>query len=313
MVEKDGFEFTKILYPFNQENALRIEVGKHSVADYVAYINEHQIEQALIAMPDLDFLSECPSLKYLRIGMPSTKTKDYDFSPIYNLPEVRSLAVVSEVCILNLFKMEEIPAIDYSRVKGMVALSVTANHGSKNYESISSLKSLRIGGYTNKAKDLRGMFTSKQLDTLCLLECKELSLDGIEVSEKLQYLDISYNRSLRDISALRKVKHSLKALQIHNCSKIEDFSVLGELTNLESLIIFGNNKLPDLYFLKNLKKLTRFVFEVTIENGDLTPCLDIPYVASLRHKRYYNVKVNDLPKGPFLKGNEDIEEWRRLE
>ena len=313
MAEKDGFEFTKIIYPFNQENALRIEVGKHSVADYVAYINEHQIEQALIAMPDLDFLPECPSLKYLRIGMPSTKTKDYDFSPIYKHPEVRSLAMVSEVCILNLLDMEEIPVIDYSRIKGVVELSVTANRGSINYESISTLKSLSIGGYSNSANDLRGMFTSKQLDTLSLLECKEYSLDGIEVSEKLQYLDISHNQSLRDISALRKVKHSLKALQIHNCPKIEDFSVLGELTNLESLIIYGNNKLPDLYFLKKMKKLTRFVFEVTIGNGDLTPCLDISYVASLRHKRYYNVKAKDLPKGPFLKGNEAIEEWRRLE
>lgn len=313
MVKESGFEFTKLLYPFNQENALRIEVGKHSMEEYVAYINEHQIEQAWIAMPDLNFLLKCPSLKYLRIGMPTAKTKNYDFSPLYKLAEVRSLDIVNEVCILNLMDMEDISETDYSRIKGIVSLSITANRGSLNYEAISTLKSLTIGGFSNKSKDLQGMFTSKQLDTLSLLECKEHSLDGIETSEKLQCLYISYNRALSDISALRKVKHSLKALQIHNCPKIEDFSVLGELTNLESLIIIGNNKLPDLIFLKELKKLTRFVFDVTIVNGDLTPCLDISFVGCARHKRNYNLKAKDLPKGPFLRGNEDIEEWRRLE
>ena len=313
MERPNGFVFSKLLFPYYEENAIKIEVGKHSVSDYVSYINEHKIEQAVIIMPDIHFLLECPTLKYLKIGMPSTQVGDFDFSPLYKMPEVKSLQINSSVCSYNLLDVDEIPQTDYSRIKGLQKLSLTAHRGALNFDSLDTLKSLTVGCYANKSKNLRGLFSSKQLDTLSLLECKEHSMDGIEVSEKMQYLYISYNRSLRDINALRKVKHSLKALQIHNCPKIEDFSVLEELVNLESLMIIGNNKLPNLQFLKKLKKLTRFVFDVSVEDGDLTPCMDINHVVCHRHKRHYNVKSKDLPQGLFLRGNEDIDVWRRLE
>ena len=48
-------------------------------------------------------------------------------------------------------------------------------------------------------------------------------------------------------------------------------------------------------------------------NGDLTPCLNLSYVYSEKDRRHFNLKDKDLPKTNYARGNEDIEEWRRLE
>lgn len=106
----------------------------------------------------------------------------------------------------------------------------------------------------------------------------------------------------------------MRALKIENCPKITDFSVLDELENLEYLQIIGSNVLPDIKFIKKLKNLKTFVFDIKIEDGDLTPCLDINHVSSLRMMKHYNVRRKDLPQAEkrLFRGNDDIDEWRKL-
>ena len=157
------------------------------------------------------------------------------------------------------------------------------------------------------------MFCSKELDTLHMMQCGIYSLNGIETSHKMQCLYLHYNRSLNDINALKKVKHTLKALRIENCPKITDFTVLKELENLELLELSGSNILPNLNFLKTMKNLKTFTFSMNVLDGDLSPCMALSYVYSEKDRKYYNLKDADLPKGKYLRGNEDIEEWRRLE
>lgn len=312
MIRRDGFDFTSFVYPFSQHNAIRIEFNRHSLAEYVQYVNDHNIEQAEIIMPELDFLEACPSLRYLKIHPSSTSVK-YDFSPLYKHPEIRYLHCINEYCLLEGKRMPHIAELDYSKIHGLIHASITANCGSKHFNSVSTLKSLVIGGFQNETKDLFGMFCSKELDTLSLLECRESSLDGIEISERMQCLYISYNRRLRNIDALRTIKHTLKALRIVNCPKIEDFSVLSELEELRLLEISGNSILPNLTFLRNMPKLKTFVFNGTIADGDLSPCLDLSYVHIGKFKRHYFPKPKDLPRGEIIRGNEDIDMWRRLE
>lgn len=33
-----------------------------------------------------------------------------------------------------------------------------------------------------------------------------------------------------------------------------------------------------------------------VEDGDLTPCLQVPYVHSVKNRKEYNLKDKDLPK-----------------
>lgn len=109
----------------------------------------------------------------------------------------------------------------------------------------------------------------------------------------------------------------MRALRIENCPKIDDFSVLSELENLEFLELSGKNELPNLSFIKDMKNLKTFIFSMNVKDGDITPCLGLSHVYSMRNHRYYNLKDDDLPKCSnvenIVRGNEMIELWRRLD
>ena len=61
-----------------------------------------------------------------------------------------------------------------------------------------------------------------------------------------------------------------------------------------------------------MKNLKTFIFNMNVKDGDLTPCLDLSYV-SVKNRKHYNLKDADLPKEQYVRGNETIEKWRRLE
>ena len=62
--------------------------------------------------------------------------------------------------------------------------------------------------------------------------------------------------------------------------------------------------------MKNLKTL---IFNMNVLCGDLSPCLDLCYVYSEKNRKHYNLQDEDLPKKKYIRGNEGIDEWRRLE
>lgn len=306
---RDGFEFVPMFYPFYRKDAIKVVVDSRALEDYQEYIRKHGLEKAEIIMPDLKILQLCPSLKYLKIFPSYNAPESFDFSPLYEMPEVKSLH-----CQNRYGSREQyISEIDYSRVHGLTSLSVDVNKRTLNYNKVGTLRSLAVGSFKGENRDLTGLFCSQELDTLTLAECGVYSLNGIETSQKMQCLYLHYNRSLSDISALSRVKGTLRALRIENCPKINDFSVLGELENLELLELSGSNELPSLSFLKKMKNLKTFLFNMNVKDGDLTPCLDLSYVYSEKNRKHYNIKDCELPKGNYTRGNENIEAWRRLE
>ena len=307
---RDGFEFVPMHYPFYRKEAIKIVTGGRELAAYRAYIEKHELEKAEIIMPDLQILRLCPSLKYLKIHPSYNAPKQFDFVPLYEMPEVKSLNCQNEYYV---GRERYVSEIDYSKIHGLISVAFSANAKTLNYNRIETLKSLSVGGFRGKGCDLTDLFCSHELDTLELRQCRIYSLNGIETSRKMQCLYIYYNRSLSDISALGKIKKTLKALRIENCPKIQDFSVLGDLDNLELLELTGSNILPNLDFIKTMRKLKTFTFDMNVVDGNLSPCLNLSYVHCERDRKNYNLKDKDLPKGQYTRGNENIEEWRRLE
>ncbi len=309
-IEKDGFEFSAIMPPLTEMKAMNVFTGRREIETYVDYINRHCIEQAYIVEPDLSFLRQCPTLKYLKIYAPYNVKDKFDLTPLYDMPEVKLLNCGNFYGNQYGDQYMKFAEIDFSKIKGLQDLSFGMNKGTKNYNKVESLKTLSVGGY--KAENLTDLFCSTQLDTLEFRQGSFKSLDGIEKSEKMQCLYIYYNRGLNDISALRKVKKTLKALRIENCPNIKDFSVLEELENLEKLVLWGNNELPNLSFLKKMKKMETFNFGFNVLDGNLSPCLNLKFAKCIRNRRHYNLKDEDLPKGYSSNGNENIEPWRRI-
>ena len=315
-IDRSGFIFTSLTHPGNIYDAIFIKKvqnergffrgfpnSKRTLEEHIQFIKKNNLKKAVILADDLEFLTRVPMSKHLSITIGKDVSR-IDYTPLYTMPEVLSLGIGRED-----FEPLSMP-VDYSKIKGLVDVGVSAKEDF-NYEKIETLKSLKVSDW--RKKDLKALFVSKQLDTLSMIQCGMHSLDGIEQSDCMQCVYLHYNRSLRDINALNRVKKSLKALRIENCPKIEDFSILSELENLELLELTGKNTLPSLNFIRNMKNLKTFTFTMNILDGDLTPCLNLDYVYSAKNRKHYNLKDEDLPKGNYVRGNEDIELWRRME
>lgn len=316
---RNGFSFTAINHPGNVYDAIvikyprdvpcfspRINGSSHSLKEQIEFINRYRIEKALIIAENIDFITRCPTLKHLRIIPADSSGNEFDYSPLYKMPQIKSL----QCSTVYGFKEKFSTCIDCGKINGLEDIHI-ANCGYENYNTVETLKGLGLSNY--EKRDMSEAFSSSILDTLSIFQSKIITLEGIQKSQKMQCLYLYYNRSLQDISALQKVKKTLRALRIENCPKIEDFSVLGELENLEFLELSGSNELPSLSFLKKMKSLKTFIFSVNVKDGDLSPCLDLSYVYSEKNRKHYNLRDTELPKAQYVRGNETIEEWRRLE
>lgn len=317
---RDDFPFTAITHPANVYDAIIIKYPRNvpcfspsrypgsyrSLEEQLEFINRHKIEKALIIAENIDFITMCPTLKHLWIVPADNSGNGFDYSPLYKMPQIKSLR-----CRTVYGRREELStSIDCAKINGLESIHVV-NSGYKNFTAVDTLMSLGLTDY--EKRDLSEAFSSSIIDTLSIFQSRITSLEGIQRSEKMQCVYLYYNRSLQDISALKKVKGTLRALRIENCPKIDDFSVLGELENLELLELSGSKELPDLSFIRKMKNLKTFIFSMNVKDGDLSPCLALSYVHSKRNRKHYNLKDKELPKTHYVHGNETIEQWRRLE
>lgn len=310
-VEKDGYKFDAIVYPFNQPKAL--VVAEQPSDDMLQYIHSKQIEQLSVdlAVVDCSFLRELPHVKYLDLSLNSFQRialhlpTEYDLTPVYELKNLIKLNIRDNFLCE---KLKDV-SIDVSRFPALQCLNGPAYYY-RNIEQTSGLKSLNLGYWHNDT--IPQLNVADRLDTLDLLFCSTESLTGIENSKQMRVINLSRCRSLRDISQLRAVADTITAVRIEGCNQISDWSVLGELKNLELLEITGSMILPDLSFIRDGHPNT-FILGAKVANNDLSPCLQTNYAYCIRSYKTYNLTDKQLPKGKFSHGNSMIEEWRRLE
>lgn len=301
---RHGYVFTSISNPANIFDTIVIRnpgtadcwtpqygFSEHSLSEHIDLINHFGLEKAVIIAEDINFILQCPSLKYVKVIPADTSNIQFDYSPLYDMPCLEQL-----ICITTYGGSSEpySTSLDYARIFGLRNITVSGK-GHINYNSIDTLDTLSIQS-DKMQKNLLGLQCFSTLKDLSFLQCGIESLRGIATFCSLQRLDLSYNRTLHDISELRYTADSLRALRISNCPRITDFSCLEGLINLEHLELTGKNKLVSLQFLHNMKKLKTFVFSMDIQDGDLSPCFQIPYACALKNKKHYNFRDKDLPK-----------------
>ena len=306
---RNGFAFTAINEPANVYDAIVIRnpsncdcwtpkqaFSSHTLEEHIDFVNCHKIEKALIIAEDISFITQCSTLKYLNIVPSDSAPEKFDYSPLYEMPEINWLD-----CRMKYGGPKEhlSTKIDCSRINGLKELYVRGN-GCTNYNKVESLEELYFSDYKG-LDDFRSISQSKILKKLRFVSCSFSSLDGIEDYPNLQSLDIWYNRKLANVSALKEIAGNLRGLSIENCPKISDFSVLSSLNNLETLSLEGNNEIPSLRFLNDMKKLRFFNCTMNITDGDITPCLSVPYV-NIKGRKHYNYQNKDLPKNADPKG-----------
>ncbi len=244
-IERNGYIFTSLTYPYNVYDTIVINhpmnadinyprYGKSikSLDDHISLINKYQLEKAVLLVASLDFIVKCPSLKYMHI-VPLTDKDIFDFSPIYDMPEIISLD-----CQTCYGSEEQLCGyIDYQKVNGLNDLSVSGK-GHVNYNKICTLKSLQISNI--KINNLTDAFCSSKLDTMRVITCGIKSLDGIEKSKKFLR-----GKRWREFSLLpsflltKKVIMKKIKLVIHECyaakRKSEEVLAAVFLTNIFKL------------------------------------------------------------------------------
>lgn len=303
-VYREGFVFTTVTDPANVLDGIVVRspegcdcwspkksFSEHSLEEHIDFINKHKLEKALIIAEDISFITRCPTLKYIKVIPADTAPDNFDYSPLYKMPEIKHLSCATvyggctEPCSTT---------IDYSELNGLKELDMCGK-GHLNYAQSQTLESLKISN-DKSIKNFQEIGCNTNLKRVWLMQTGLKSLEGIKYLNNLQELSIDYSRSLIDITELSSVANSLRSLSIENCPKITDFSCLHKLINLEHLYLFGKNELPDLSFLNSIKKLKTFTFSMHVADCDLSPCLSVPYVYSDRNKKQYNLKDKDLPK-----------------
>lgn len=279
---------------FNPADALIVSPvflrSRKSLNEHIDYIRDNNVKKAIVVAEDISFLKQCPSLEYLMI-FPAISADNFDYSPIYELPNLKWLQCETIYGIDE----EKTCSIDYSLFKNIKRVGIIGGRGHLNVQKAETVESLYLDfGFPN-SKTLSGFIPTKNLVNLIIRQSPIKSLEGVEESLRLRRLELSYDRRLTDISALRNVSNTLKCLEIDTCGKIKDFSVFNELHNLEFLILKGSNVIRDLSFVKNMPRLKYLHLTMNVDNGDLSLCEQIPYVR-IKNRRHYSHKNDELPK-----------------
>ena len=271
-----------------------------TLEEHIELINRLQLTKVLCICGDIGFLRSCPSVEDVIIRPAFGSPEDFDYSPLYDLPKLRALSC-STACGAA---CDRCTTVDYARLPHLTRLHVggdRSDRGHLGYERLTELETLSLSG-VRRHKRLADLCVSPALQELSLLECGVKSLDGLHQHPQLRTLNLSHCRALEDISALREAAGSLRELVIDGCPRIRDFSALGELTELEILELDGGNTLPDLQFLNAMPRLRFLRFTMDVANGDLSPCLRLPY-AACRNRRHFSLRDEQLPK--WLPAQED--------
>ncbi len=310
-VFRDGFCFTAgsqsniydalvIKNPLNCTRwSPKMPSSSRTLSEHIELIQQYALDRAVIIADDFSFLRYVPSLKHLTIYIGDEANDRVDLSPLYDMPRIESLR-----CRLLYGGSQETKRtiLDCSKIQGLRQL-VVDGIGFAGYSKISTMECLELieDHLHNDASDIS---VSKAMKKLSFHKCGIKNLNGLSNHPILQQLNLSYLRSLSDVSAIVTTASTLRALSVEACPKILDFSFLNHLHNLEHLNLMGNNVLPNLDFLKEMPQLKTFVFSMRIQGNDLSPCMDIPYASVLKEKKVYNLKDKDLPKNtpiePFV-------------
>ena len=178
-------------------------------------------------------------------------------------------------------------------LSGFPALELLNSRTAYNFKHADRCKTLRTLRVQNWAEPDLVLLRHSAIAAVSITGGKLRSLHGIEECGLLS-LSLSCQRRLSDISALTEAA-GLERLEIDRCPKI-DLEALPPLPALEYLALYGSQNVQSLAFLGRFPRLRRFLFDIAVEDGDLSPLSKLSHCVSLIDRKHYNRKDRELPK-----------------
>ncbi len=178
--------------------------------------------------------------------------------------------------------------MDLSVFKKLKYLNLEWNSKILNIGSLNSLTSLTLRKYKGNPMELVNL---KVIKELIFIQGNIDSISFICNFNKLKKLGLFYLKTLVDLKPIQCV--NLEFLEIDSCKNLRYGDSLYSSKKLRQLKISNSSPIPNLSFVKKFKNLQFFSFvDTNIEDGDITPCIDLNYVG-FDDKRHYNCKNID--------------------
>jgi internalin A len=240
-------------------------------------LNENKVSE-------LDFLCELPELLDLKLG----NNMIFDIYYLENLKKIKSLqlnnnnlediSVLEDLKELNFLNLSYNEITDISSLDKLIKLKSLnlARNGISNLdplknllnleelyvsnnnisnisfiENLIKLKSLDLG--KNKLENISSIKKMIDLDYLDISNNLIRDINPISELVKISRLYLNDNKAIDNILALKKLKEIIH-LNLSSNSEIEDFSVIGYLKKIKSLML-NNLIVNDFSFLKKLKNI----------------------------------------------------------
>lgn len=266
---------------------LAIGRGERRLTEEIEYINDNKIISISInsdIVKDLDFLKNLDFIEEIYLNK-----FDIDYSGLYFLKNLKKITI-------NIHDSKSKPNIDYSQFKKLEYLSLDWYNKELVLSSNSKLKTLFIWKFKPKNKSFSFISLPKSLEKIHITESNIQNFDGLNLP-KLKSFEGHYCSQLSSLEGLENICENLETLTLDYCRKLIQYKELKNCLNLEKLILGDCGDIPNLNWIKPLKKLKHFSFYNTkLIDGNVSSCFGIDYV-SFKNSKHYNHKIEEFRKG----------------
>lgn len=282
---RDGFLFTSF-YSTNQDNKNHdaLVICDNNFKKYSSYIKENNIVKLIIDVmkfrpESLSFLNDFSDIEFLSIN------GRYENHDLYTLTSLKHLSILRNISPLELSRFPKLKSLS---IADCLCNKITLSKYHANLESID------ICSLSDKFndRDLQFMTNAKHLKVCRLIHTNITSLEFIQGLKELRSLSINVSRRLCDISSLKFLSKSITRLDFQYCPKITDFSILGQLMNLQYLRLH-NTRPNSVQFIKDLGNMRTFVAaksEILDRNITSLTNLEFAWIDTMKKDYYIETK-----------------------
>lgn len=259
-------------------------------AEAMRFVKEHAIRELHLSVyagwtdTNMEFLRELPQLEALHIAA----GKSVDLAPLYDLPQLKLLALAGEIK----------GAFDFTRLSQLAELRLE-KWDARKFESAFDCTNLAVLALSNyPGPDLSALAGLTGLEELRLSLGRVASLRGLSALAQLRRLvlqELNYLETLAGIEGLGE----LEELWIYRAKKLR---LLDGAEGLGSLKVITLTAVPALASLHPLERCTALEKVVLLQNtnvadGDVACLKSLPNIRRVRftERAHYDARLNEFP------------------
>ncbi len=241
-------------------------VDSKNLESNISYIKKNKIKNIYLRegldgynLTNLDFLNEILFIEKLAVA------------PYPKIKEVKIIASLVNLTELQ-YGLSDKLAIDFSSLKNISHLSFGYSSNIKGLDRLENLKTVHVNGADDTFLNQLIFKHYKKLNKLTIANSTiKGSLAFLKENISLEYLELNLIKKEFDLDGIQYLSKCLKKLKLISSKKINNINRVGELVNLEWLILSNSVTLEDCSIIKNLKKLEALTMfgSSSFINGDL--------------------------------------------